>query len=190
LLYGERPRAQKLAAMAVGLCGLLLLTYPRGGGDWNRGDLITALCAAVYGVTIVETAHRARRHDAVRLGALQIAACAVFFWAALGLVHALPAGALGELSRQEARPLVPSVTLALQIIYMGLGCTALTYTVQTWAMARMSATDAALIFALEPVIASALGLLVFGWSEWPGVAGALGGGLVIVAVIAAELRPG
>lgn len=187
LLRGERPQLRKLAAMAVGLLGLLLLTYPRGGADWNRGDLITALCAAVYSVAIVETAHRARRHDALRLGALQIAASAIFFLLALALVRALPPGALGELSRQEARPLVLSPTLIVQVIYLGLGCTAFTYTVQTWAMARMSATDAALIFSLEPVVASALGLAVLGRSEWPGTAGAIGCALVLVAVLAAEL---
>jgi drug/metabolite transporter (DMT)-like permease len=55
-------------------------------------------------------------------------------------------------------------------------------------MARMSATHAAVVFALEPVFATALAIAVEGGSEWPGSRGAAGAALVLAGVLASEMK--
>jgi drug/metabolite transporter (DMT)-like permease len=57
-------------------------------------------------------------------------------------------------------------------------------------MRRMSATHAAIVFALEPVFATGLAIAVEGGSEWPGPRGAAGALLIFVGVVASELRRG
>src|SRR5438105_2968299 len=66
---------------------------------------------------------------------------------------ALPPGAAPELLRLEARPFHLDLRQSLQVAYMAVVCTVLTFAAQTWAMARMSATRSAVVFALEPAFA-------------------------------------
>ena len=63
-----------------------------------------------------------------------------------------------------------------------------TFVGQTWAMARMTATHAAVVFALEPVFATVIALVYDGSGEWLGTRGAIGGALVMLAVAVSEIR--
>jgi drug/metabolite transporter (DMT)-like permease len=191
LLYRTRPSPSQLAAVLLATLGLLLLTYPAGGTRWNAGDLLTVGCALFYAVTIVQIARRSPRHDARPLTALQLVTAALTFVAALLIVqlhikivqpHHLP-----DFARLQARPLLLSPRLVAEGLYMALFCTVITFGLQTWAMARMSATHAAIIFALEPVSATIIAIGIEGSAEWPGARGATGAALVMLAVAASEL---
>jgi drug/metabolite transporter (DMT)-like permease len=70
---------------------------------------------------------------------------------------------------------------------MALFCTVLTFGAQTWAMARMSATHAAIVFALEPVFATVMAIGWDGSAECPSARGAAGACIVMVAVAVSEL---
>jgi drug/metabolite transporter (DMT)-like permease len=187
LLRGDRPRAQQVAAVSVGAAGLLLLTYPAAGFSWNPGDLLTLGAAALFAVAIVETTHRARGRDALALAAVQTLLCAALFLLGLALVRLAPSIWPAELLRLEARPAQWSGKVLLQGAYMAVVCTALTFGMQTWALARMSAIESAVIFALEPVVAMIVALLAFGGDEWPGTRGAIGAAMVLLAVLGAEV---
>jgi drug/metabolite transporter (DMT)-like permease len=191
LIYGARPSRPQLVAVGLATLGLMLLTYPTGGARWNGGDLYTVGCAAIYAFTIVQIARRAPGHDARALTAVQVAAAALTFVLALALMqlvlHALPPARVPEVARLEARPLVWSARLTTELVYMALVCTALTFGGQTWAMARMSATHAAIVFALEPVFATAMAVGWDGSAEWPGTRGAVGACIVMVAVVVSEI---
>jgi drug/metabolite transporter (DMT)-like permease len=190
-LYRTRPSRPQLLAVGLATVGLMLLTYPTGGARWNAGDLYTAGCALIYAFTIVQIALRAPRHDARPLTAVQIVAAALTFCCALALaklcIHTIPPAALPPFARLEMRPLVMTGRLAIELGYMAIACTVVTFGLQTWAMARMSATHAAVVFALEPVFAT---LLAIGWegsAEWPGARGATGAAIVMCAVVVSEL---
>ena len=190
-LYRTRPSPPQLAAVALATLGLMLLTYPTGGAHWNAGDLYTVGCASIYAFTIVQIARRSPRHDARPLTAVQIAAAALTFVIALAAAHVClrtwsPAE-LPELVRLEARPLVVTRRLAVEGVYMAIFCTVFTFGLQTWAMARMSATHAAIVFALEPVFATIMAIGWEGSAEWPGARGALGACVVMVAVVVSEV---
>jgi drug/metabolite transporter (DMT)-like permease len=190
-IYRTRPSLPQLAAIALATLGLVLLTYPTGGGRWNAGDLYTAGCAIIYSFTIVQIARRAPRHPAGPLTAVQIAVAALTFAGALVVVEALIAttapAQLPDFAQLEARRLVFSPRLVAELVYMALACTVATFVLQTWAMARMSATHAAIVFALEPVFATAIAVGVAGSAEWPNGRGVAGACLVMLAVAASEL---
>lgn len=187
LLRGDRPRAQQVAAVSVGAAGLLLLTYPAAGFSWNPGDLLTLGAAALFAVAIVETTHRARDRDALALAAVQTLVGAGLFLLGFALVRLAPWLWPAEVLRLEGRPAAWSAEVILQLAYMTVVCTALTFGMQTWALSRMSAIESAVIFALEPVVAMIIALLAFGAEEWPGTRGALGAAMVLCAVLAAEV---
>jgi drug/metabolite transporter (DMT)-like permease len=192
LLYRLRPSRPQLAAVVLATLGLLLLTYPTGGARWNGGDLLTVGCSLVYAFVIVEIAHRSPGHDVLVLTTIQLVAQALLASVAAFVAHTLiatlPPAQLPELLRVEARPLVLAPRLVLEVAYMAIVCSAVTFTAQTWAMARMSATHAAVIFALEPVFATAMAVGVDGSSEWPGARGLAGAVLVMVGVLVSEIR--
>jgi drug/metabolite transporter (DMT)-like permease len=191
LLYRTRPSLPQLFAVVLATLGLMLLTYPAGGAHWNGGDLLTVGCALFYAFTIVQIARRSPRHDARALTAVQLLAAAVTFAVALIIVRvhifSSPPAQLPDFARLEARPLVFTPRLIAEGVYMALVCTVLTFGLQTWAMARMSATHAAIIFALEPVFATIMAVGIEGSAEWPGARGATGALLVMLAVVASEL---
>jgi drug/metabolite transporter (DMT)-like permease len=191
LLYRTRPSRSQLVAVLLATLGLMLLTYPEGGARWNAGDLLTVGCALFYAFTIVQIARRAPRHDARPLTAVQLVAAALTFSIALLIVQLhikiVPAHQLPDYARLQARPLHVSPRLVAEGLYMALFCTVLTFGLQTWAMARMAATHAAIIFALEPVFATAFAVGIEGSAEWPGARGGTGAVLVMLAVAASEL---
>ncbi len=197
LLYRTIPAPAQRIAIVVATAGLLLLTYPvpdaLGAVHWNRGDLATVGCAIIYSITIVEIARRTPGHDAVHITAVQLVVGALLFgaaWLAMrGVLHAVPLSSLPEFAQLEARPFVVDARLVASGLYMAVVCTLLTFLLQTWAMAQMSATRAAVMFALEPLWATALALCVDGASEWPGRRSAVGAAIVLSAVLISELAP-
>ena len=191
-LYRDRPRAQQLAGVALASVGLAALTWPGGSADWNRGDLMSLGCAFVYAWVIVETARRSRGQDVAVLATLQSGAAAVLLALLLLASHAalalLPADQVPDLLRLEARDFTPTVSLGARVLYMAVVCTVFTFLAQTWAMSRISATQSAVVFALEPLFATTLAVAVEGASEWPGPRGAVGAALIVAGLIVAEVQ--
>jgi drug/metabolite transporter (DMT)-like permease len=153
--------------------GLALLTRPEVTAEVRRGDVLSALCALGFAVHILGLGRIAGRVPAAPLALTQILGASALALLA-GLVH-------------DPRALSPVAFARIGagawagVAFLGLGCTALAYFVQTWAQARTSAARAALIFALEPVFAAlvsvALGREHLGPAE-------LGGGVLVVAGVA------
>jgi drug/metabolite transporter (DMT)-like permease len=190
-LYRARPSKPQLVAVVLATVGLVLLTYPVGGARWNAGDLYTVGCAIFYAFTIVQIARRSPRHDARPLTAVQLVAAALTFCCALALaqlcIRTISPASLPDFARLEGRPLVLTSRLVAEGVYMAIFCTVLTFGLQTFAMARMSATHAAIVFALEPVFATIMAIGWEGSAEWPGARGATGAAIVMIAVAVSEL---
>jgi drug/metabolite transporter (DMT)-like permease len=192
LLYRMRPSLPQRVAVCLATVGVMALTWPGAGARYNPGDLITVAAAAMYALVIVEMSRRGPRHQALPLTVVQVSAAAALFFVLLLVSRAtlatVPLARLPEMLRLEARPFSVSPRGALELAYMGLVCTVVTFAGQTWAMARLSATHAAVIFALEPVFATVMALCVDGAAEWPGAGGAAGAALILVAVLVSEIR--
>jgi drug/metabolite transporter (DMT)-like permease len=174
LLYRQRPSPRSLGALTLASFGVVLLTFPVGPAAWNTGDLLTLGCAGLYAWAIVEIARRTPHHDPLELTAVQLAITAAVF----GACWLVGGGQLPSRPRAWA-----------EIGYLAIVCTVVSFPLQAWAMARMSAVHAAIIFAFEPVFATAAAVFVDGAEEWPGLRGVMGGVLVIAGALFADPPP-
>jgi len=84
------------------------------------------------------------------------------------------------------RPLLWSGGFLGAVAYLATIGTVGTFLSQTWAQRHMSATHAAILYALEPVWAALLAAWLLG--ERLGARGAWGAALVLAGIVASELR--
>jgi drug/metabolite transporter (DMT)-like permease len=140
-------------------------------------------CAVFFAIYFVENEQRSPRHDPFLYTARQmIAAAATLGGASLFLRYARPSLAIAAL---EQRTFSLDHRFLVAVGYMTLFATVGTFTVQNWAQARLSATRAAVIFALEPVWAALFAAAIL--SERMGVRGYAGGALVIAGIVVSEI---
>lgn len=178
------PRFGNLFGVTLAAAGFFFLAWPRNGGPINRGDLMVLACAVFFAVYIVENAERAPRHNPLVFTAVQITvATAGMGLLSLWLRAARPALAITAF---EARPLVFDRDFVIAVAYMATFATIGTFAVQTWAQTKMSATHAAIIFALEPVWTAIFAAIVL--SERLSRRAFLGGALVIAGIVVSEIR--
>ena len=136
------------------------------------GELLTVASALVYAAHIVALGRLSEPGTAWALSVVQMATIAVV----CGIV-ALPDGI-----RLPASGLDWTI-----VIYLALIAGALTMLLQTWAQARVEASRAAVIMAMEPVWAAAFAVAFGGESiTWRMV---LGGGAILTAMYLVELAP-
>jgi len=172
LFWGKRLAPRVYLAAVVALVGLAFMTLRDGIGAVNMGDvwvLLTALTYALYIVYLGEIAGKVRATSLVMMQHIPMALLA-WLWA-IPEIHLLPS--------------VPGTTY-VAIAYLAIVATALVGLLQTYAQRVVPAHVAALIFVLEPAFAALFAYLVLG--EQLGVWGFVGAGLMLVAMLVAELR--
>jgi drug/metabolite transporter (DMT)-like permease len=164
------PRRLWMAAV-VAFAGVGMLAWsPSAMGRVGHGDWWVLGCAGAYAMFIVRLEGAARKYPALPLTALLLAMVAVLS------VGSLPLAGQGV----EWRGL-PWGTL----IYLGLAATALTALLQTYGQKRVTATEAAVIFCLEPLFAA--GFAAYFLKESLGVQGWGGSGLVLGAAVMSQV---
>ncbi len=180
LLTRKLPTFENGLGISLAGAGFVLMTFPAGGLGIGRGDLLVFGCGVVFAFYIVEMAERSGRHDSVWFTTIQIALVAV----AAGLVSVWQGGAAALWS--GVRPIAGRPDLVAQALVLAVVGTAGTYAFQTWAQQHMSATHAAIIYTLEPVVTAVLA----GWflGERLGARGWVGGVLVLAGIVVSELR--
>lgn len=159
-------------ALPLAVAGLALLSWE--GGALVVGDAWALACAVTYAGFIVALEGAAARHEALRFTLAQLLAVTAlaWLWAALTAPGQLwpPSGAWGPL------------------LYLGVAATSVTTLLQTVGQRTVSAAEASLIYALEPVTASLFSFLLIG--ERIGLRGALGGLLVVGATLLSQRAGG
>ncbi len=179
------PSVENGIGITFASIGFFLLTYPKGGGALNRGDLLVFGCAVVFAFYIVELAERSGAHDPVWLTAVQLAVVTLFAGTlSLGLRIPLLSGV--PVAAAESRPILWQGAFLWGVLYLGSIGTVGTFFGQTWSQRYMSATHAAILFALEPVVAALLAAWLLG--ERLGGRGVAGGILVLAGIAVSELR--
>ncbi|MEW6954333.1 DMT family transporter [Trueperella pyogenes] len=162
------PRAWGTVILAtIGIAVLSLTGFTVGAGEF-----ITLIGSAFYAVHIAFLGQWAKDDDPLILGVIQIFGIAIF--CTLG---ALPGGI--------SLPQSGGSWLALVFMSLIAGLGALL--TQTWAQSKISATSAAIIMTTEPVFASLFAILFGGESLTPRLV--IGGGLIVSAMLLAELSP-
>ena len=164
------PKFGNILGVLMVAAGLWFLTSP-SGSEFNIGDALTVVCAVVFAVYIVYLDVISKEMSTQQLTFLQIASCAVYAWGALLLT--------------ETPSLVMSTSSFVALAYLTLLATVVTTYVQTRFQKDTTPTRAAIIFSVEPVLASISAYFMLG--EKLGALGVLGGGLIVAGVLLSEL---
>jgi drug/metabolite transporter (DMT)-like permease len=173
LVYRVKPRLIDLAGILIASVGMVLMTAPPGGfrSDLNRGDILSFLCAVTFAFHIVIIGHYSKLHGFETLAAVQITTAAVLgsvlFWFAEPVRFHFTAG------------------VAAAVLVTGLLATALAFTTQAWAQQYTSSSRAALIFALEPLVAWLTSWMLVG--ERLPVRGKVGAGMILAGILLVEM---
>ena len=140
----------------------------------SRGDLLSVLCAVTFALHIVVIGHFSPLMGFESLAVIQVA------------VTAATAALLSLFAEPVRFHLTGAVVAA--ILITGLLATALAFTTQAWAQQYTSATRAALIFALEPVVAWLTSYTLTG--ETMAIRGKVGAGTILAGILLVELTRG
>jgi drug/metabolite transporter (DMT)-like permease len=176
LVYRNKPRSWEVVGIVAASLGMVLMTlgssapanFPRM--EISRGDLLSFLCAVTFALHIVVIGHFSQAIGFESVAVTQIAVAA-----ACGLVLCWFA--------EPMRLDLTSATVGA-ILATGLLATALAFTTQAWAQQYTSATRAALIFSLEPVVAWVTSWAVTG--ETMPNRGKVGAGLILASILLVE----
>ncbi len=194
LVVGDRLRPSHGIGALVAALGLFLLVNEPGKpfGGWNFGDTETLLCAVLCGVHISMTAHFSRRSDSWTLATGQVVVVALLSWLVTPFVPGLPLAdgtRLGGFAGSFAALSSPGVWIPL--LFLALLATALAFYLQSSQQARLGATEAAILFSLEPVFSAVLAVsgLLPGIRERLTALQVLGGAIIVSAMLLAELGP-
>ncbi len=166
------PPARTLASVGLAAVGVFALFHPVAL-EWRLGDTLTLLSAVSFGYYVVTLSRLAQEHDAGTLVLAQTLGIAVL---------AVPCALLFDTITFDFAP-----STWLVVAYLGVICSAFTFTVMTRAQAVVPAVEASVIYTLEPVIAAlfslALGRDVWRWQL------AAGGSVVLLATLVAATAP-
>jgi drug/metabolite transporter (DMT)-like permease len=167
---GKMPNVLVWPAVAMSAIGTWLL----GGGTlsaFSRGDIMVAISAFFWAVQVVITASATRYRRPIGFTALQFGVVA--------LLAGLAALALEPLSLAHLR------AAAVEIAFVGLFSSALTFTLLTIAMQHTRASEAAIIVGTETLFAAAAAYLLLG--ERLGALGWVGAVLILGASLMVQL---
>lgn len=170
LLFRKNPSWTRWATVGLSVAGLLLLTG--GLSAFNRGDGLTLLAAATYALHILFADRWVQGDtDPYALSFVQFATVAVLSLVAVPMFG--DSFAWG------------SSRTALIVVGLALFPTLSAFVIQLVAQKTTSPVKVALIFTMEPVFAA-----LFSWTighEKAGVNQIAGGGLIVAAMVLAEL---
>ena len=182
---GQRIKLSSAVGVVIAVFGLYLLVGSATSGHaWfgqvNRGDLETFVCAALCAVHIIMMGAFARRTNAWLLAGTQVIVGGVI---SVIVTAFLPA----PFGFQNLPQTLPKLTVAGPTIYLALFSTVFAFWGQAVAQTRLGPVEAALLFCIEPVTAAVLSVV---WLKEPMTSRqAIGGGLIVAAMIVSEALP-
>jgi drug/metabolite transporter (DMT)-like permease len=175
VVLGERLGPRRVAAVAATTAGVVLVTLASGGGlrPPGPGDVLVLASTGCFAAFVV----LGRRAFPV-YGALPVLAGA----AGWGMVALLPAAAI---EWWLTRPAAIGPEQVAVVVYLGAGCSALTYALWAYALRHIEAGQAATFDTLIPVVGILAAVLVLGevLLAWQIV-----GGAVVVAGVWLAMR--
>ena len=167
-----RQRITGLTWGAVGLAVVGLGVLTLGGFSIGYGEAVTLLAAILYALHIVALGAWSDSGEAMGMAIVQLLVIA-----AVCFLATAPGGVV----------LPHTVGDWVSVLYMAVFAGALAMAGQTWAQAHLPPTRSAIIMSMEPVFAAVFAVLLGG--EPVTVRMALGGGLVLAAMLVVELLP-
>ncbi len=178
----ERVKLSHGLGALLATVGMYLLVHEPGGvwSGWNRGDLETLLCAVLCTFHVTLTSRYSRRSDALVLAWMQVGITGVV---SAIITMLLPGsngfqGTMAGLARTDVR-----LALGFMVCF--------TTVFGFWGISKwqgyLSATEAAVVYSFEPLVAALVG--VFWVGERFSAPQMVGAGVILLAMLTAELLP-
>ena len=172
LVYRSAPKWMEVAGIVVATGGMLLLTTEGSRIVWDRGSLLSLLCAVAFAGHIVAVGYFAERSSFETIAVMQVTTAALLAAVSIPFL-------------EHAR-LKTSLVVVVAVVVTAWLATALAFTVQAWAQQITTSSRTALIYTLEPVWAWITSWALTG--ERLSAPGALGGLLILGGVLLVELK--
>ena len=178
----ERVKLSHAFAAILATIGMYLLVHVSGNlwNGWNRGDFETLACAVLCAFHVICTSRYSRRSNPWILA-----------WTQVGMVGVISAGITAVLPGASGfRGMFPALARTDVQIAMAL-MVCFTTVFGFWGISAMqkflSATEAAVVYSFEPVVAALVGVYWVGEHFLPSQM--VGAGLILLAMLTAELLP-
>jgi drug/metabolite transporter (DMT)-like permease len=176
-IWRVRIHLWRVAGILLALIGLFLMTVPGGAAgladfaNVNLGDLLTVGCAICFTFHVIFVGRASQRFPFEQVAFLQVGTAAILMTLSTPFV---------EHPHFRATP-----TVIAAILITGILCTAVAFSVQSWAQQFTPATHTALIFTTEPVFAWLTSFLYL--HERLGLRAGAGALLILGGVLVSEL---
>lgn len=170
-VFRRRPPAMAFVGAGLAFLGLLLIAGPDAlSFTLGTGELVTMISTVPIAAEIILISVFAGRIDLGRITVVQL----------------LTAGVLGVLTMPVVGESVPGFSWVWVACAIGLGVSSCVIQLtMNWAQKSVSPTRATIIYAGEPVWAAAIGRIA---GERLPVSALIGGALVVLGILASELR--
>jgi len=170
LILKEKPRIFSILGLILAVCGLYLMTRPKGS-EFNTGDLLTFFCAVSFSLQVLFVHIYTKRYDFANLAFIQILVTTLL---------SIPSVFLFDRIKLVYHPY-----LIFSLLVCAVLATTLAIIIQNRMQKDTTAVKASLIYAMEPVFAAVFSFLLLG--EVLGWLGVLGGGLILCGMLSSEL---
>lgn len=172
LILKRKPHLILIVSLFLSTSGLVILSYEKDFNSLNYGDFLSLICALIYSFHLVFLDRFSKKYNTLHLAFLQVLMVSFLSFFTLFITQSkfLP---------------IPSVSLKGAIL-TGILATALSYFLQTNYQKLTTATEAALIFTLEPLFAGLFAYYL--WGEVLSKKIFVGGTLIFVGMLVSQLR--
>jgi drug/metabolite transporter (DMT)-like permease len=176
-IWRVRIQLWRVVGIVLALAGLFLMTVPAGPAGLadfakvNLGDLLTVGCAICFTFHVIFVGRASQRFPFEQVAFLQVAIAALLMTISTPLLE------------HPFFRLTPTVIAA--ILITGVLCTAVAFSIQSWAQQFTPATHTALIFTTEPVFAWLTSFIYL--HERLGLRAGAGALLILGGVLVSEL---
>ena len=176
-IWRVRIHLWRVVGIFLALTGLFLMTVPGGRAgladfaNVNLGDLLTIGCAICFTFHVIFVGRASQHFPFEQVAFLQVATAAILMTLSTPLL--------------EHPYFHPTPTVIAAVLVTGILCTAVAFTVQSWAQQFTPATHTALIFTTEPVFAWLTSFIYL--HERLGLRAGVGALLILGGVLVSEL---
>jgi drug/metabolite transporter (DMT)-like permease len=174
LLMRQRPTASIWLSVPLSIVGVWLLGGGGMLGAFGFGEALVAVSALFWALHVVLLGIGADGNRPVLLTAVQFAVVAILGTACAAAFETITLAGLGA--------------AAVDIAFVGILSSAVTFTLFTIAVRHTGPSEAAIIVSCETIFAAAAGWIVLG--ERLPLIGWLGAGLIIASILVVQLHPG
>lgn len=171
-VFKRKITSQIIFSLIISTTGLFLLSFEPKLSMLNLGDFLSLICAIIYAFHILYLSEYSKKFDSLSLAFLQIVTVTLF-------------ATLFSFMFEKERLPIPQITLKGALL-TAIFATSLSYFIQTKYQGLTTATEAALIFTMEPLFAGLFSYYL--WGERFTIRNIIGGILIVSGMLMSQIQ--